>query len=489
MGGILLPQFGTAASMGYVSINSIPSLTLWYNASASSTLVSGTSTANFDTTAVDGTAIGTWNDLSGTGHPSNAQGGAAKKPIYKTPIQNNLGAIFYNSTIANNLDINPASWSHNLSGITVYVIARPTILPNTVFPLVVSDSFLGIWWNGANWTLGHSSGNFGVASPNPNINKDQFHIYGFVFDGTATGNANRLQFRYDKTIQTLNFTGTIGATTGTPSYWFFGGDNRGSAINSTFTSKYMDGYMGEVMIWTRALARTELSLVENYLTQKWGLTSNTTITSPSTATNVTISALTPFSTGQSYTLSSTSPSTLTFDASPNWALGTGDFTIEWFQYQTDSNAWPRIFAIGSVPSTTIGCSIEGGIFYVWCSSAISFGSVGSYKNQWVHFAIVRLNNTLRVYKNGIQLGSDQANTTNINNTTEVLTIGNETASHSGAQFGGQITNFRWTTGLAVYTGNFTTPTSALQNTQSANPYGGSNTVAIPRGYAKLLLVP
>lgn len=28
-------------------------------------------------------------------------------------------------------------------------------------------------------------------------------------------------------------------------------------------------------------------------------------------------------------------------------FGTGDFTIEWYQYQTDSNPFPRIFQMGS----------------------------------------------------------------------------------------------------------------------------------------------
>jgi hypothetical protein len=44
-------------------------------------------------------------------------------------------------------------------------------------------------------------------------------------------------------------------------------------------------------------------------------------------------------------------------------------------------------------------------------------------------------------------------------------------------------------GLAVYTGNFTVPTSALTATAGANPYGGSNTAAIGTGFTKLLLVP
>ena len=41
----------------------------------------------------------------------------------------------------------------------------------------------------------------------------------------------------------------------------------------------------------------------------------------------------------------------------------------------------------------------------------------------------------------------------------------------------------------MYTGNFTIPTGALTATANANPFGGSNTSAIPAGYTSLLLVP
>jgi hypothetical protein len=54
---------------------------------------------------------------------------------------------------------------------------------------------------------------------------------------------------------------------------------------------------------------------------------------------------------------------------------------------------------------------------------------------------------------------------------------------------GNITNFRWVKGTAVYTGNFTVPTGNLLMTPSANPYGGLNTVAIPAGHTKLLIIP
>jgi hypothetical protein len=54
---------------------------------------------------------------------------------------------------------------------------------------------------------------------------------------------------------------------------------------------------------------------------------------------------------------------------------------------------------------------------------------------------------------------------------------------------GYLTSFRFIKGLAVYTGDFTKPTSALTATAGANPYGGSNTSAIGEGFTKLLLAP
>lgn len=208
-------------------------------------------------------------------------------------------------------------------------------------------------------------------------------------------------------------------------------------------------------------------------------------TSPTTNNNVTIVNQSPFvNGGQSYSFNTNSYLSLAADT--NWAVGTGDFTIEWFQYQTDNSNWPRIFQIGSYPNTSIGCSIEGGSFYVWCSSANNFGSV-NVKNSWHHFAIVRNSNQLYVYKDGIQLGSHISNNTNITDSTRTLYIGAENGGNPGTFFGGYLTNFRWVKGLAVYTGNFTVPTNNLTSTASANPYGGSNTSAIPDGYTKLLL--
>ena len=167
-------------------------------------------------------------------------------------------------------------------------------------------------------------------------------------------------------------------------------------------------------------------------------------------------------------------STLTYvkdaDMMPN-----GDFTIEWFQYQTDSNNWPRIFGMGTNAQGRrhLEVSLESGTFYFWhpdsaAAEAVGgIGGLGSYKNQWVHFAISRSGSSLKVFKNGTQLGV-LTNSANFNNPPEDLVIANQAVSQSSnTAFGGWITNFRWVKGTAVYTSNFTAPIAPLDTTPSA----------------------
>ena len=153
--------------------------------------------------------------------------------------------------------------------------------------------------------------------------------------------------------------------------------------------------------------------------------------------------------------------------SSDWAVGTGDFTVEWFQYHTSvSSSWPRIFSVGSYPSTSIGVSIEGGTIYVWLAGGGPrlFASAGSISNQWVHFAVTRSGTTLRIFKNGVQLASG-TNSTNVTNSSTPLYVGSE--GTSGTYFGGLITNFHFVKGTALYTSAFTPsgPLSAVADTK------------------------
>ncbi len=211
-----------------------------------------------------------------------------------------------------------------------------------------------------------------------------------------------------------------------------------------------------------------------------------------TGSAVTTSAISPFvGGGNSYIFSSNVNSYLSFPASADWAMGTGDFTVEWFSRQTTLAQFQRVFTVGDYPSIDFGVSIESGTFYVWTGgdADTDFAWISATTtNTWYHWAVVRQSGSLKIYRDGTFLGTNP-NTDDINDTATPFVVGNTNTFATNAAFVGAITNFRLVKGLAVYTGNFTVPTSALTAEAAANPYGGSNTVAIGAGFTKLLLVP
>ena len=147
---------------------------------------------------------------------------------------------------------------------------------------------------------------------------------------------------------------------------------------------------------------------------------------------------------------------LSIPSSSGTNMETGDFTIEWYQYQTDNNSYPRIFAIGNYPSTSIGVSIEGGTLYFW-SNGTYRGTIllGTFRNTWIHFAIVRSSNTTKVYRNGAAsiTWADTYNYTSASN----LVISNESSVSAGAAFGGYMAYFHVMKGFAKYTTTFQVP--------------------------------
>lgn len=145
------------------------------------------------------------------------------------------------------------------------------------------------------------------------------------------------------------------------------------------------------------------------------------------------------------------PNTNEFD------FGTGNFTIEWYQYQRDTNPFPRIFQVGNYDEgISIGVSIEYENFYYWTNNVFQLVKkidYSDYKNQWIHFAISRSNGVTQVFMNGISIFS--MNDTNNFNGVNDLIISNESTPSNDAAFGGYITYFSWVKGVALYTNNFT----------------------------------
>jgi hypothetical protein len=144
------------------------------------------------------------------------------------------------------------------------------------------------------------------------------------------------------------------------------------------------------------------------------------------------------------------------------AIGTREFTVEWFQYwQTGAN-FPRPFSIGEYPNADFAVSYEGTTFYVWTPSTnANDAGAPPAKDTWVHIALIGNGITIKVYVNG-SLQSTINESYDFTDTTTALTIGNETdgITRDGA-FTGRITNFRWVVGTQVYTDNFTVPTTPL----------------------------
>jgi hypothetical protein len=155
---------------------------------------------------------------------------------------------------------------------------------------------------------------------------------------------------------------------------------------------------------------------------------------------------------------------LSYSGSDDWALGTGDFCIEWWQYQTLASppSYSRLFQVGDWSNHSIAVSIESGHFLLWVNNGSSFYSnytLSDYLNQWVHFAVVRQSGTTSVYKNGSRI-INVSTPNNVSNNTSPLKIG----EGSGNYWNGKITNFRWVKGSSVYDGTqstITVPTAPL----------------------------
>ena len=156
---------------------------------------------------------------------------------------------------------------------------------------------------------------------------------------------------------------------------------------------------------------------------------------------------------------------MTLDASADWALGTGDFTIEWFQKMdfAASSGNARVFSVGVWPDADIAVSLEDGEdFFVWINGVqVSVGLPGNqtFDGVWRHMAVVRESGELSVYMGGVRIHTETRNE-DIANSSDQLYIG--TQGDLDGKFGGLITNFHWVKGTALYSGaSITVPTQPI----------------------------
>jgi hypothetical protein len=155
---------------------------------------------------------------------------------------------------------------------------------------------------------------------------------------------------------------------------------------------------------------------------------------------------------------------LTTPLSPWMNLGTSDFTMECWVYFTSVSS-TQIFLSSNYNA---GTGAGGWAFlYRQDNTTIKFtcNSNVSYEKTWVpvvgtwyHVAVSRANSNLRIFVNGIQLGTTSTSTDNIASASTLYVGSNVTTQYP---LFGYMDDARITVGVARYTQNFTPPTVAL----------------------------
>lgn len=162
-----------------------------------------------------------------------------------------------------------------------------------------------------------------------------------------------------------------------------------------------------------------------------------------------------------------SQNTLQSDYTPDFAFGSGDFTIEWWLRPTSQNFYCG-FGLGPGGAHTILCGWNGNLYVakngavIW--NVLSDAPIGAVLDVWNHLALVRNGTSLRLYLNGVSVPACEATLAAedvLNDgalTSEGWQFGQWATSTAGAH---HLEDVRITKGLARYTANFTPPGSFL----------------------------
>lgn len=165
--------------------------------------------------------------------------------------------------------------------------------------------------------------------------------------------------------------------------------------------------------------------------------------------------------------------------SPEWDLGTADFTVEGWVYiagnsaqlpahsnnrhavllstyglgASFTNGWIVLIS-GDTTTTGVNMTFEKYVGGVWEGIGGAAGSTIA-AGTWTHFAITRAGTTLRLFLNGTVIGSGVFSNQTIQTGGNPLVVGKCGASTLTAEFNGYLDDVRITRGVARYTANFT----------------------------------
>ena len=150
-------------------------------------------------------------------------------------------------------------------------------------------------------------------------------------------------------------------------------------------------------------------------------------------------------------------------ANSDFDFGTGDFTVEWWQYMKDEpDEYQTVLSINYAtnPNLAIQSASNAGVVaqkvYVNGSSVTFTEESNAPLSTWVHYALVRNgsgSNNLKIYRDGVQTGQGTY-TGDIGSSSSINYIGGHPNVASGVDVQGFISNLRIVKGTALYTSNF-----------------------------------
>jgi hypothetical protein len=152
-----------------------------------------------------------------------------------------------------------------------------------------------------------------------------------------------------------------------------------------------------------------------------------------------------------------------------FTFGTGDFTVEGWFNQTATTAFGTLFTTTTTFTTANQLRISTGnsnnTLRVASGNTDLFDASSTFSNNvWNHFALARSGTTLRLFLNGVSVGS-VTNSTSF--TSDTFQIGDTQSGATRYYFAGYISNFRVVKGTALYTAAFTPPTQLLNVTNTS----------------------
>jgi len=214
--------------------------------------------------AADGVQVSTWYDISNskTTAVNAVQSTTARQPTYTSNIINGLPALNFVSSSSSNMSV-ANGFDNNADTVTIFLVWQPTLDPSTEMDLLEKWTGSGSYPYTLRSTSTYSFQSYD-GSLTPAVTSSTSREYGV---------ANLVAVRKIKqgSMQMwVNGTSEGGAVTDTTdisansSALFIGSRNN--------SSNFMDGYIGEIIIFERALNDQEIGDVETYLGAKWGIT-------------------------------------------------------------------------------------------------------------------------------------------------------------------------------------------------------------------------